>query len=52
MNKAGGGNYQTIINTALRDYMQSDKEPLEKNQLSIGLRRVIREELQVVGLQT
>jgi len=55
VNKAGGGNYQTIINKALREYMQSDKEPLEKNQLSIGestLRRVIREELQVVGLQT
>jgi uncharacterized protein (DUF4415 family) len=29
VNKAGGGNYQTIINQALRDYMQSDKEPLE-----------------------
>jgi uncharacterized protein (DUF4415 family) len=54
VNKAGGGNYQTIINNALREYMQSDKAPLE-NQLSIGestLRRVIREELQVVGLQT
>ncbi len=49
VNKTGGGNYQTIINKALREYIQSDKE------LSIGestLRRVIREELQVVGLQT
>ena len=54
VNKAGGGNYQTIINNALRDYMQSDKESLE-NKLSIAestLRRVIREELQIVGLQT
>jgi len=54
VNKAGGGNYQTIINKALREYIQSDKESLE-NRLSIGestLRRVIREELQVVGLQT
>ena len=49
VNKTGGGNYQTIINKALREYIQSDKE------LSIRestLRRVIREELQIVGLQT
>lgn len=37
----GGGNYQTLINAALREYMQSKKEPLET-----VLRRVIREELQ------
>ena len=36
----GGGNYQTLINAALREYVQSRKEPLEKI-----LRRVIREEL-------
>jgi uncharacterized protein (DUF4415 family) len=36
----GGGNYQTLINTALREYMQHQKEPLE-----VILRRVIREEL-------
>ena len=36
----GGGNYQTLINNALREYMQSRKEPLET-----VLRRVIREEL-------
>jgi len=36
----GGGNYQTLINKALREYMQQHKEPLEEI-----LRRVIREEL-------
>jgi uncharacterized protein (DUF4415 family) len=36
----GGGNYQTLINDALREYVQNQKEPLEKI-----LRRVIREEL-------
>ena len=36
----GGGNYQTLINQALREYMQHQKEPLEKI-----LRRVIREEM-------
>ena len=38
---AGGGNYQTLINDALRMYVQQRKEPLEDT-----LRRVIREELQ------
>ncbi len=37
---AGGGNYQTLINDALRDYIQEKKEPLEK-----VVRRVVREEL-------
>lgn len=37
---AGGGNYQTLINTALRDHMQQRREPLEAT-----LRRVVREEL-------
>jgi uncharacterized protein (DUF4415 family) len=37
---AGGGNYQTLINEALRDYIQQRREPLEET-----LRRVIREEL-------
>ncbi len=40
VNKAGGGNYQTMINTALREYVQKQTEPLEKI-----LRRVVREEL-------
>jgi uncharacterized DUF497 family protein len=38
--KAGGGNYQSLINLALRDFVNRSKEPLEKT-----LRRVIREEL-------
>jgi uncharacterized protein (DUF4415 family) len=37
---AGGGNYQTLINLALRQYIAGQKEPLEKT-----LRRVLREEL-------
>ncbi len=37
---AGGGNYQTLINQALREYMSADREVLEKT-----LRRVLREEL-------
>ncbi|HTY17549.1 MAG TPA: BrnA antitoxin family protein [Myxococcota bacterium] len=37
---AGGGNYQTLINLALRQFIAERREPLEKT-----LRRVIREEL-------
>lgn len=37
---AGGGNYQTLINIALREYMYSKKDSLEDT-----LRHVIREEL-------
>lgn len=37
---AGGGSYQTLINTALREYMAATREPLEAT-----LRRVLREEL-------
>jgi len=37
---AGGGNYQTLINQALREYVQDRKQPLEKI-----LRRIVREEL-------
>jgi uncharacterized protein (DUF4415 family) len=29
VNAAGGGNYQTLINDALREYMAQRKEPLE-----------------------
>jgi uncharacterized protein (DUF4415 family) len=36
----GGGNYQTLINQALREYISADREELEKT-----LRRVLREEL-------
>jgi uncharacterized protein (DUF4415 family) len=37
---AGGGNYQTLINSALREYVGRRREPLEET-----LRRVVREEL-------
>jgi uncharacterized protein (DUF4415 family) len=37
---AGGGNYQTLLNEALREYIKRREEPLEKI-----LRRVVREEL-------
>ncbi|GAB4240519.1 MAG: hypothetical protein Kow0049_28480 [Stanieria sp.] len=36
----GGGNYQTLINDALRQHIQQKSEPLEET-----LRRVLREEL-------
>lgn len=38
---AGGGNYQTLINEALREHMQVRDETMEHM-----LRKVIREELQ------
>ena len=37
---AGGGSYQALINSALRDHVESRREPLEET-----LRRVIREEI-------
>ena len=40
VNAAGGGNYQSLINTALREHIGRKQEPLEAI-----LRRVLREEL-------
>jgi uncharacterized protein (DUF4415 family) len=40
VNQAGGGNYQSLINDALRQHLRRAREPLEAT-----LRRVIREEL-------
>ena len=37
----GGGNYQTMLNDALRTYMERQEKPIEE-----VLRRVVREELQ------
>ena len=37
---AGGGNYQTMVNQALRDYVAGQVEPFEET-----LRRVLREVL-------
>ena len=39
-NAMGGGNYQTLINQALRDHVLNQQQPLED-----VLRRVLREEL-------
>ena len=41
---AGGGNYQTLINDALREHLRGADQSLEKR-----LRRIIREELRKVG---
>jgi uncharacterized protein (DUF4415 family) len=41
---AGGGNYQTLINEALREHINRRREPLETT-----IRRVIREELRRAG---
>lgn len=38
--EAGRGNYQTLLNNALREYITHQEEPIEK-----VLRRVVREEL-------
>jgi len=38
--EAGGGNYQTLINAALRKHIENTAQPLEET-----LRSVIREEL-------
>jgi len=40
VDRAGGGNYQTLINEALRQHVARTREPLEET-----LRRVIREEM-------
>ncbi len=41
---AGGGNYQTLINNALREYMNSSDD-----RLADTLRSVVREELAKYG---
>jgi hypothetical protein len=41
---AGGGNYQTLINEALRRFIATQEQPLEQ-----VLRKVLREELQRAG---
>ena len=42
--EAGGGNYQTLINDALRDRLAQKREPLEST-----IRRVLRQELRRAG---
>jgi hypothetical protein len=41
---AGGGNYQSMINDALKDFIATRQEPLEA-----VVRRVVREELKKAG---
>jgi len=41
---AGGGNYQTLVNRALREHIEAEDGTLERR-----LRRVIREELRRTG---
>ncbi len=40
VHEAGGGNYQTLVNQALREHVQANNGALEQT-----LRKVIREEL-------
>jgi hypothetical protein len=47
VHKAGGGNYQTLMNEALREYIQQRDTNLERI-----LRRVIQEELQAGTTRT
>ena len=44
VDESGGGNYQKLINDALREYLARQREPLETT-----IRRVIREELRRAG---
>ena len=44
VHKAGGGNYQTLINDALREHIKARDKGLEN-----ALRKVIREELKKTG---
>ena len=44
VDNAGGGNYQSLINEALRTFMQQKQESLEAT-----LRRVIRDEIRRTG---
>lgn len=41
---AGGANYQTLINQALREYIAERGEPLEEK-----IRRIVREEIPKYG---
>jgi len=45
VHQAGGGNYQTLINEALREHIQQRHGALE-----VTLRKVLREELQIGSL--
>jgi hypothetical protein len=44
VNARGGGNYQTMLNNALKEHIRQRKEPLEAI-----IRRVVKEELKKTG---
>jgi uncharacterized protein (DUF4415 family) len=44
VHQAGGGNYQTLVNEALREYIRRDG-------IEAAVRRAVRQELQDAGLQ-
>jgi uncharacterized protein (DUF4415 family) len=44
VHQAGGGNYQTLINDALREYIKKRPESLEE-----VVRRVVREEVRKIA---
>ena len=44
VHKYGGGNYETLINNALHEYIEQQQESLE-HLLETTMRRVIREEI-------
>lgn len=47
VHEAGGGSYQTLINAALRKFVEAERESLEQT-----LRRVLREELIPYGARS
>jgi len=47
VHNAGGGNYQTLINEALRQHIQQNRQSLEDT-----LRKVVREELERLSVDT
>ncbi len=46
VHSAGGGNYQTLMNIALKEYIRNHQDSLEDT-----LRRVLREEFPRLGIQ-
>ena len=41
---AGGGNYQTLINNVLRDYVEGQEKGLDRK-----IRKIVREEIKKAG---
>lgn len=49
VHQAGGGNYQTLMNKALRTHIQTQHTQTQHEPLESTLRRVLREELKRTG---